>query len=381
MTVLAERIDGSTLRGEWVAFKSPDLLTLRTTDGMMQLALNDLLSITAEGRGIGPPSGNVILHLADGGRLYGELLDGATDVVFARTKLRDRTELPYDRLAGIELGSHLQFPKAAELFRKALAERLPGSDLLMSREIEGVKVAQGRIESIGPTEGRFTFGGQSRTFQTERLYGIVFAAGAAPLKPEGVALRLDDGAVIHGKIQEADSSQLTFDAATTGAVSVELSALLGFEVASDRIVYLSDLSPKHVDVQGLLHAPWPWRKDESASGTPLSLGGRKFRRGVGVHSRTVLRYDLAGNYERFVATVGVDDAVRPRGSVVLRIEGDEKQLLDTGLLTGADAPRDVIVDVTGVNELVLTVNEADGLDLSDQADWAGARLIKPVRKR
>ncbi len=125
-----------------------------------------------------------------------------------------------------------------------------------------------------------------------------------------------------------------------------------------------------------MHRSWPVRFDQSLSGGPLSIGGRVFEKGLGVHSLTELIFEIAGNFETFVATIGIDDSVRPRGSVVFRILGDSKVLFDSGAVTGADPPRDIIVDVIGVRTLTLTVDYADELDLCDHADWGDARLLK-----
>ena len=108
------------------------------------------------------------------------------------------------------------------------------------------------------------------------------------------------------------------------------------------------------------------------------MGGRVFDNGLGVHSRTELDYQLDRGYESLVATIGIDDAVRPAGSVVFRVLGDGKVLLDSGVVTGKDPPRDVNVNVVGVSTLTLVVDYGDELDLSDQADWGGARLLKPA---
>ncbi len=106
------------------------------------------------------------------------------------------------------------------------------------------------------------------------------------------------------------------------------------------------------------------------------LSGERFEKGLGVHSRTELDYELARGYETFVATLGIDDAVRPRGSVVFRILGDGKVLYETAMLTGTSGPHLCRVDLTGVTLLTLVVDYGDSLDLADHADWGGARLLK-----
>jgi len=117
--------------------------------------------------------------------------------------------------------------------------------------------------------------------------------------------------------------------------------------------------------------------NRSVLGSPISIGGRTFERGIGTHSRTEISYPIGGEFEQFAATIGIDDAVRPLGSVVMQVKGDGKTLFDSGALTGETPPRDILVDVKGVQTLTLLVDYGDGLDASDHAGWGDARLLRP----
>jgi endo-alpha-N-acetylgalactosaminidase len=100
-----------------------------------------------------------------------------------------------------------------------------------------------------------------------------------------------------------------------------------------------------------------------------------------MHSKGEVSYSLGGEYESFVATIGLDDAVRPRGSVVFKVLGDGRELFHSGLITGADPSRDIRVPVNKAQVLTLAVGYGDELDLSDYADWGNARLIRPREER
>ena len=106
-----------------------------------------------------------------------------------------------------------------------------------------------------------------------------------------------------------------------------------------------------------------------------------FEKGLGVHSRTELAYDLAGAYTTFAATIGIDDAVRPRGSVVFRVLGDGIVLFDSEVLHGYEQPRELTADVTGIQRLTLVVDYGGESDLADHADWGAARLIRPAPRK
>ncbi len=111
----------------------------------------------------------------------------------------------------------------------------------------------------------------------------------------------------------------------------------------------------------------------------MRIAGRHYSRGVGVHATTSLRYRLDGKYERFCAEAGIDDEAAPYGSVVFRVRGDDRELIQTPKLKGGDKPVTISVDVSGVNVLILEADAGDDLDLSDHADWAQARLIRARR--
>lgn len=426
-------IDGRTVRGDLIGSSDGRSLKLRTADGPQTIPLDGLTSIAfdvaskRQGSSPGELTMPVMFHLADGGRLCGQLLTptahGADpiDTILARTSLNDTVALRFDRLAGIQLAQPEPFTRAYELFRSALSNRLPGQDVLVTRSTDGAKAVRGRLETLDLKSGSFVFGHRTRTIETQKIFGIVLAAGAAPGEPQRyqATVTLVDGSIFSGRLEQisraegADGGSLRF--ATSLGFSADLplcgvprttsscpsSAVAGIRIHSDRVVYVSDLSPRSRRVEGRLHGhrssqesgspqgsrspqesrprqeTWPVRFDTSVSRAPLSMAGRTFAKGIGVHSYTELAYEIGGAYEAFVATIGIDDVVRPRGSVVFRVEGDGRVLFDSGMLTGADPPRDVIVDVSGVTVLTLVVDYGDELDLADHADWGNARLLKP----
>ncbi len=462
-------IDGTTARGEWIGSPDGRAIEIQTADGRQSLSLDDLSSVTfdpeSNRRDTGSPehrhigdadpsnvegSGSpaeeqsgpqatigdfqstrpAVIHLADGGRLHGELLggrredepstatgvapdtEGETDArpsaisegIYTRTVLGSRVLLPFDRLAALQLERNTRYARAAELFRAALAARLPGYDVLVTRSVPEPQSLRGRLVSFDGEGGLFVFGDRSRRFRADKLYGIVFATGAsrAEVAPHPITVTFADGSVVSGQVvhpevcpsEDTDAVLHTTDglcvATSLGvAAAIPLSNVVDVRIRSTRVVYVSTLSPLHEQVDGLLHGrvagrtPWAVRFDQSVIGGPLAIAGRRFDSGLGVHSRTELTYEIGGAYETFVVTIGLDDAVRPRGSVVFRVLGGKTSgqastvLFDSGVVTGADPPRDVIVDVSGITLLTLVVDYGNDLDLADAAVWGDARLLKP----
>lgn len=115
---------------------------------------------------------------------------------------------------------------------------------------------------------------------------------------------------------------------------------------------------------------------------PLSLGGRKFERGVGTHANSKYRLDLAGGTEKFEATIGLDDAANGPGSIVFQVIADGKKLFDSGVMRTNTPAKTMSVDLRGAKTLLLNVTDAGDGGAYDHADWAEARFTvsgaKPV---
>ncbi len=109
-------------------------------------------------------------------------------------------------------------------------------------------------------------------------------------------------------------------------------------------------------------------------GTPISIGGKQFSRGVGTHGESKLRLDLAGKAARFIAQVGVDDSAGGKGSVEFIVSGDGRVLWRSGLVTGGKPPIPVDIKIGGVRILGLRVTDGGDGSGSDHADWADAAI-------
>lgn len=319
-----------------------------------------------------------VVYLADGGRLVARLCDGAKDAVVVESLLGDCRALPFDRLAGIELPATDRPQFAITTFESALAQRRAGEDVLVTRSRSGSRTMRGRLVSLGVDHGVFTMGGRERTFKFDRVFGVVLATGTARTQSYPVMLHLADGSQLAGVVRSATTKSLILDTSLGFEAAIPLDRIVAVYARSDRVVYVSDLVPLEQTIAGRLHKPWQVRTDSAVTGVPLTIRGQVFKKGLGVHSYTALVYDLAGQYESLAAVIGVDDAAGAPGTVVFRVLGDGERLFDSGLVTRQDQIRKITVDVSGVRKMTLEVDYGDALDLSDYADWADVRLIKPA---
>ncbi|HVT89053.1 MAG TPA: NPCBM/NEW2 domain-containing protein [Tepidisphaeraceae bacterium] len=142
--------------------------------------------------------------------------------------------------------------------------------------------------------------------------------------------------------------------------------------------YLSDLTPVSA-VNGF----GSFEKDHSNGGNhgndgkAITLNGKSYAKGLGVHAGSTIIYNLNGQSAQFTSDIGVDDEAGNKGSVTFQVLADNKKIYDSGRMTGSSATKSLNLDVSGKKQLKLVVTDSGNGKDFDHADWAGARLINP----
>jgi hypothetical protein len=115
------------------------------------------------------------------------------------------------------------------------------------------------------------------------------------------------------------------------------------------------------------------QKNRSVWEKPLTIGSRRFLRGLGTHAPSTIVFSLGGQYRRFQAWAGADANTGP--SVTFEVWVDGVQRWHSGLMTRETPAAWVDVDISGAKTLKLVVGDAGDLT-SDHADWAEAKLLR-----
>lgn len=153
--------------------------------------------------------------------------------------------------------------------------------------------------------------------------------------------------------------------------SIMVAGLALLSVAQAETVSLTSLDLSHLHYEG-------WQKpqvDKSLNGKPLSIAGQKFEHGVSTRATSTLWLELDGATEKFVASVGVDDAAgNPAAAVTFTILGDDRKLWTSGVMKRGQAAKAVDVTLKGVHSLLLMADHP-GDNSFDLAIWADARFI------
>lgn len=377
VTVLT--VEGDAPAGELLAMDA-DGARLRVDGRERSVPIAEILEVRLAAEVPGPvsaPAGGAVITTLRGCRLPGRDLRFGEGGLRLATELLGEVRLPVDRLHAVLLPS-------GDASAERLAEALPGlslpvraQDYLVVRSDSGEYIPLGGVvQAIADGQITFRYDGQDRPVELSRVAIIRFAQTAAPppAAKGHVVGRQGERVAFDGIAFDGTRWRLAGSAA--GDVAVPADAPAAVVLRNDNLVFLSELEPASVEQAATFDAIFPLRRDRAAAGGPLQLGGRTYARGLGLHSRCLVRYDLGGQYRLLTATVGIDDAARPRGDATLSVIGDGRTLLEPVRLTGADEPRPVRLDVAGVQTLTITVDFGAAMDVGDHVDLADAKLVR-----
>lgn len=128
---------------------------------------------------------------------------------------------------------------------------------------------------------------------------------------------------------------------------------------------------EHQDVEEL-------RINQSVIRTPLTIGKKRFHRGLGTHSNGRIHITSPEPITRFTAWIGVDNNQRTqgaRGSVVFAVLADGREVFRSGVMRGGREPQHIDIKIDRATSLALHVSDAgDGIGW-DHADWAEAQIV------
>ena len=172
----------------------------------------------------------------------------------------------------------------------------------------------------------------------------------------------------------------------TWSEAAEVTAEVPAKIAAPAVppepqVWLNDLKPaSYKSDWGSLQV------NKSVEGKPMTVGGKGYARGIGMHANATAAYAIPAGMKRFVATVGLDDEKKddPRASVIAKVVGDVKEMGEKPEVLG-ESP--VLSDTTirfwhfdlplnaRHRELRLVVEDAgDGINC-DHTDWVNAGFL------
>ncbi len=165
-----------------------------------------------------------------------------------------------------------------------------------------------------------------------------------------------------------------------GKVSVPIARVRRISIRGGRCRFLSDMEAPKFTPRGDFFTTPALRRDAFSSFDapgPISIGGRVYKKGIGMHSRSRADWTLGGEYSRFQAEIGIDDSVRllGAGTAVFRVHVDGRVAFEKEI-SSADRPLAIDLPVDGAATLGLELDSGRSYLVLGRGDWADARVIK-----
>lgn len=325
-------------------------------------------------------SPTTVLTLRTGERLYGSVVEGTETNLTFQNRIAGNLKVP---IAAIESFLFATTTEGEAVFERHAPQTNPASDILITTSGSH---RPGTVLAIVAGAVTVDLDGIGVLKFTQKDALGVYLSALEPTRvettPHTVFVLLDDGTLLRGEFQTLDAETLTLDHPLKAVVRVPRESLEAIWFAATRAVYLSDLEPVSIEEKAkLISVIFPYQRDRTVLGEKLTLTGRGYRKGLGVHAYSRLTYKLDGNYDSFHAVVGLDDSARTMrtvtGTIRFQVLADGRKLLEDGLLLSTtDQHRTIHLPLRGVQELQLIADFGPSGDALARGLWADAFLVR-----
>jgi sRNA-binding regulator protein Hfq len=393
-------VDGATFRAKLVSIDTDGRVTFRVfggkeKDGTVRTIL--LKDLVRWGNPVAPRAQTIVV-LADGGQIVtaADWTVGATvkldgrDVVVVSDMWGD-VRLARGLVRGIVFAQQQRVEDREKLVERLLGEasqsesadavlltngdRLTGTLTELDRGLLAIDTRGGPAKAPLTRVEAICFGDHSERARDE-------SAPKSSAKRSGkLVIGMRDGSLVYANAVRANEKSA--EIALANGVNLKGDAaddIVAIQSLDGPVVYLSEL--EGADYRGVpyLSVKWPFTRDRNVLSEPIMVRGKRYVKGIGMHSAARLTYRLDDNYRRFDLAVAVDDSAKGRGSVTFGVyalrDGKWGEAYKSGIVRGGDEPLAVSVDMTGAKGLTLTVDFADRGDEMDHAVWLDARLVR-----
>jgi len=257
---------------------------------------------------------------------------------------------------------------------KQLLARTSKKDQLAIRKSDVLDYLDGVIGSLDETTIKFQLDGDDVPVKRERVFGMVYSKREVSTGKTAATLDLTTGDRLSARTVAWQGEAWKVKLVSGIELSVPMASVQIVDYTLGKITYLSNLEPRDVKYTPFFEVVWEYRRDRGIDSHPITFGAKSYAKGLSIHSWTVLKYRIGGDYRRFQTIAGIDE--RFRGNVDLTIKGDGRVLFK-GPARIDQPPQPLDLDVSGVVELEITVGYGeDELDIGDWLQLADAKLIK-----
>jgi len=341
--------------------------------GETRIATKDIVRITAAVSTAHRDASEHELTLAGGDTLRGRLVRTDGDSLVVETADFGTISIPLESVSDIVMSpaESSAFRQSAEWFSRGKAG---DEDRVL---LTNGDIVRGFITALDAQEIRIDAAGEAMRVSIPLVVAVRFASSKATRNPQTFLTVTFDSS---GRFSTADfnwspdEAQLRTRAGTTLACAAEQVARV--DVLGGRWEWLSEHAPMSAVQTPMLALDWPLVKDRNVRGGPIAVAHESFERGLGVHSRSHLTYELGGAYREFVTSFGLDDDSGPLADVAVRILVDGRSRFEQPEVHRGKLYGPVRLDVRRANRIELIVEFGKNGDLQDRFNWVEPALIR-----
>lgn len=313
------------------------------------------------------------IEWADGDRIIGRLGEGQSEIMQIESDVFGTLKVPLEGVAAVLFYSAGMPAYADSLAWFRREPESPDDRLLLTNG----DVVRGFILGVGREGVRVEVDDKESTIPL-RLAVAARLVHPPVSKPKGVhaAMTLVDGQRL--TVAEMDWSAAAVRARTIRNERIEPAPdrVHGVEFFGGRWEWLSDRAPAKFEHVPMLSREWKFSVDRNVLGGPLRVAGTRFARGFGVHSRSILTFDLGGQYREFVTLFGIDDDSGQGADVRVAVIVDGQQRLERTAVVRGKLHGPIRIDVGGAKQLSLEVDFGRNGDIQDRFDWIEPGLVR-----
>lgn len=376
------KVDESSIGGK-IATMDGKQLTIKADNDTKTIPLADVQEITLKSSGSSSSSdssgksglSNAQLELANNDHFKGSIKKWEEKKISIALAAAPSVTVgvPVDQARQLWLGTSDQVKKA-----QALNEKPGVDDIAFVVKDDQIIAVRGVSLGVEGDALKFRFNDEERKIAVNRLAGVTF--GRSDDAPVDRAFRqsfqFSNDDVISGAWTGLTKDSATASTIWGDAMKLPVKQIAKIRASNGRVVYLGDLKPTQVEQVPYFDRMLPYQVDKSLNGKPLQLTEGPVAKGIAVHSRTVLHYDLGGAFDEFRTKLGFQQPEGKLGDADVRVLGDGKVIFEKKDAKGDQPSTDVNVKVGGVKELVLEVDFGKNQDVGDRVVWGNARLLR-----
>ena len=374
-------IDGRALTGA-LTVSDGGRAEVMTEGGKVEVGVADLVAFEPEGQAARTVRTEHQVWLRSGAVLPAKKISGRASadskpsVLLVTLPCGEVLELPIGTLRAIRHGG-LMRPKPA-LFDQDLAAPPANEDVIYVVGDGKAQRSMVTLTAVRADAVDFLLRGEEYEFGLEGFAGVVFGqnTGFAPDRqgrPRTV-VTLTTGERVEGRLLSLEA-RLRCRLDEGCVLDVPVSRLHKLEVSSDKLVWLTDLTPA-VEQTPAFDRTWPWHNNRSAAGPGFVLAGRRYDRGVGLVPRTRLTYTLDGRFDVFEAAIGIDDRGGPAAHAIFRVYVDGAKTFESEPMRLEQPPQELRVALNKAKTLTIEVDFGKNYDLGDFCAFADARVVQ-----